>query len=85
MSDKRGLPNGPTRNAAQVAHAVLHILDDYAVENAQTGDVIVEIPAWAWKELNDSFDSIGDDPHEALHDLIGVNDSSPASAEAKHE
>lgn len=67
------LPAGAARIAAQVAHALYHILDDYAEENAQTGVVTLEIPAHEWKELNRVIDLLGDDPHETLHDLIGVN------------
>lgn len=72
----KSLPHGPARIAAQFAHAVDHILDDYAEENAQTGEVTVSIPADQWKELNRVLDLLGDDPHEVLHDLIGVNDPS---------
>lgn len=60
------------RIVANIAHAALHILDDYAEENAQTGEVIVEIPKWAWAELNGSIDRLGDDPHEVLHQMLDV-------------
>lgn len=64
----------PERIAANYAHAVWHVFDDYSEEDAQTGNVTVEIPAFAWKELNRVIDLLGDDPHEVLHTLIGVND-----------
>lgn len=67
------LPGTPARIAAQVAHAVYHILDD-SEENAQTGVVTLEISAEDWAEINRVIDLLGDDPHEVLHDLIGVND-----------
>lgn len=63
--------------AAQIAHSVYHILDDHAEEHAQTGNVTVRIPAREWKELNRVIDLLGTDPHEVLHDLIGVNDPAP--------
>lgn len=71
--EKLSLPHGPARIAAQVAHAMYHILDD-SEENAQTGVVTLEISREDWAELNSVIDLLGDDPHEVLHDLIGVND-----------
>lgn len=62
------------RIIANFAHATLHILDDWAEENAQTGEVTIEIPACEWKELNRVLDLLGDDPHGVLHDAIGVNE-----------
>ncbi|HEX5461862.1 MAG TPA: hypothetical protein VFX20_18000 [Steroidobacteraceae bacterium] len=76
------LPKGSKgRIAANIAHAIYHILDDYGEEHAQTGVCTVEIPAFAWTELNEIIDKLGDDPHGALHDLIGVNDPDPPSSE----
>lgn len=66
------LPRGPAKVAAHMAHAVLHILDD-AEENAQTGIVTLEITKSDWAELNGVINQLGVDPHETLHDLIGVN------------
>lgn len=71
-------PDRVKRILANIVHATLHILDDWAGENAQTGEVTVEIPADEWKELNRVIDLLGDDPHELTHDLLGVND--PPSA-----
>jgi hypothetical protein len=54
------------------AHAILHILDDWAEEDAQTGETVVEIPADQWKEVNRVLDLLGDDPHAVLHRSIGI-------------
>lgn len=75
MSNLSSKPSN--RLLANIVHAVLHILDD-SEENAQTGIVTLEISKDDWTELNRVIDLISDDPHESLHDLIGVNEPSPA-------
>ena len=70
-------PTEPSnRLLANIVHALLHILDD-SEENAQTGVVSLEISKDDWAELNRVIDLISDDPHETLHELIGVNDEPP--------
>lgn len=70
-----------TRLRAQLAtvaafsHWMWHALDDFAAENAQTGECTVEFPADDWKRCNELLDAIGDDPHETLHTILGIGDA----------
>lgn len=64
---------------AAVVHRLLHILDD-AEENAQTGEVIIEVTKWEWKSLNDVIDKLGDSPHDLMHDLMHELRSAPNPA-----
>lgn len=62
-----------------VVHRLLHILDD-AEENAQTGEVTIEVSKWDWKSLNDVIDKLGDSPHDLMHDLMQELRSAPNPA-----
>lgn len=60
---------------AAVVHRLLHILEDGAEENAQTGEVTIDVPKWEWKSLNDAIDKLGDSPHDLMHDLMQEDQS----------
>lgn len=57
---------------AAFSHWMWHALDDFAGENAQTGECAVEFPADDWKRCNELLDAIGEDPHETLHTILGI-------------
>lgn len=60
------------RLLAGIVHTVEHVLDDWAEENAQTGEVTLTIPAHDWKRINDAYDRVD---HDDVHAILGIGDA----------